>query len=137
MKFSRLLRRLAAYLWAAPNTVLGGMAGLAVVCLGGGVRRVQGVVEFHGGLAGRLLTALPGLRRFGAMTLGHVILGVSPATLDAVRRHEQVHVRQYERWGPFFLPAYLISSLWQLLRGRRAYWDNSFEREAYERSDEE
>jgi hypothetical protein len=50
---------------------------------------------------------------------------------SAVRAHEQVHVRQYERWGPLFVPAYLLSSLVELLRGRRPYRDNWFEREAY------
>lgn len=49
------------------------------------------------------------------------------ATLGA---HERVHVAQYGRWGLFFLPAYGLSSLWQLIRGRRPYWDNHFEIEA-------
>ena len=40
-------------------------------------------------------------------------------------------MRQYERWGPFFIPAYLLSSLVQLLRRRDPYLDNRFEREAY------
>ena len=40
-------------------------------------------------------------------------------------------MRQYERWGPFFLPAYLLSSLLQLLRGRHPYRENHFERQAY------
>jgi hypothetical protein len=39
-------------------------------------------------------------------------------------------VRQYERWGAFFLLAYPAASLWQLLRGRRAHRDNPFEIEA-------
>jgi hypothetical protein len=59
-----------------------------------------------------------------------VILGVDRATLAAVRAHEQVHVRQYERWGVLFVPAYLASSAVQLLRGGRPYLDNRFEREA-------
>lgn len=49
--------------------------------------------------------------------------------LDAARRHEQVHVRQYQRWGPLFLPAYLLSSGYQWLRGRYPCLDNRFERE--------
>jgi hypothetical protein len=57
-----------------------------------------------------------------------------PPTLDCARSHEQVHVRQYEQWGPLFLPAYLASSLWQLACGRHCYRDNWFERQAYERS---
>ncbi|MDO8964417.1 MAG: hypothetical protein Q7W30_08015 [Coriobacteriia bacterium] len=48
--------------------------------------------------------------------------------------HEHVHVRQYERWGPFFLPAYAISSLVQLARGGDPYRDNRFERQAYAES---
>jgi hypothetical protein len=43
-------------------------------------------------------------------------------------------VRQYERWGAFFFPAYLGSSLWQLVRGRDPYRHNRFEREAFRAS---
>jgi hypothetical protein len=39
-------------------------------------------------------------------------------------------VRQYERWGVFFFPAYALCSLWQAMRGRDWYRDNPFEREA-------
>jgi hypothetical protein len=42
-----------------------------------------------------------------------------------------VHVRQYETWGPLFLPAYLMASLIAALRGRHFYFDNAFEVEAY------
>ncbi len=61
------------------------------------------------------------------MTLGHVILGADSGALDATRAHELVHVRQCERWGPFFLPAYALASLWALLRGGHYYRDNGFE----------
>jgi hypothetical protein len=91
----------------------------------------EGALEIGGGLLGRALSRLPAPFSFSAITLGHVILGVDPRTLAAVRQHEQVHVRQYERWGIFFVPAYLLSSLFELLRGRRPYLDNRFEREAY------
>ena len=64
------------------------------------------------------------------MTLGHVILGRTEAALDVARRHEMVHVAQYERWGPAFGPAYLLCSLWQWTRGKDAYRDNPFERQA-------
>ena len=64
-------------------------------------------------------------------SLGHVILGLSAHNLEAVRAHELVHVRQYERWGALFVPAYLASSLWHCPRGGCAYRDNRFEREAY------
>jgi len=124
--------RLAAWVWTAPNTLLGLLAGLVLLAGGARVRRVQGAIEFGGGAIGRALADRTPPIRFRAMTLGHVILGASEADLDAARRHEQVHVRQYERWGPFFLPAYLLSSVWQLARGRRCYRDNHFERQAFD-----
>ena len=122
---------LASYAWASPNTLLGLLAGLVMLALGGRVRVVRGVAEFSGGLLGSSLASFPGVLRFNAITFGHVILGVSEAELAAARSHEHVHVRQYEAWGPFFLFAYVASSLWQLLRGRRIYRDNFFERQAY------
>ena len=67
--------------------------------------------------------------RYRAITFGHVVLSVDE--LDAeIMEHELVHVRQYERWGPLFWPAYVLSSLWARTRGGHAYWDNHFEREA-------
>ena len=65
------------------------------------------------------------------MTLGHVVLGQSAESLDFSREHELVHVRQYERWGPVFLPAYFLSSLIAWAQGKNPYYDNAFEREAY------
>jgi len=65
-----------------------------------------------------------------AMTLGHVVLGRDAAALERTRAHERVHVAQYERWGPLFIPAYLLVSAWLLARGRDPYADNPFERAA-------
>jgi len=126
-KASRLLR----YLWAAPYTVLGLALGAVGVLFGATPRRHRGVVEIYGGLIGRGLSRLPQALSFSAMTLGHVILAVDRSSLDALRMHEHVHVRQYERWGPLFVPAYLLSSLLQLMRGRNPYRENHFERQAY------
>lgn len=70
-----------------------------------------------------------------AMTLGHVILGRDMSTLDRVRDHEQVHVRQYEVWGPLFLPAYLSLSFILFICGRDPYMENPFEVEAYNKVD--
>jgi len=117
--------------WAVPYSLLGLLFGLAVVAFGGRAQLRAGALEFGGGRLGRLAARLPAPLRFCAITFGHVILGTDAATLAAVRAHEQVHVRQYERWGIFFLPAYLLCSLFELLRGRRPYLDNAFEREAY------
>ncbi len=127
----RTFVRTAALAWAAPNSGVGLLAGVAVLAFGGRVRIERGAVEFWGGGLGEVAQSLPARIRFSAMTLGHVILGVSDLELAAARNHEHVHVRQYERWGPFFLPAYLASSVWQVVCGRRAYRDNVFEREAY------
>ena len=66
-----------------------------------------------------------------ALTLGHVVFGQTRAALDATRAHEHVHVRQYERWGILFVPAYLAVSAYLYLRGRDAYRENPFEVEAY------
>lgn len=124
--------RIAAYAWASPNTLLGLAGGLIMLVGGARVRVAQGAIEVGGGAIGRALADRTPPIRFRAMTLGHVILGASEADLDAARPHEQVHVRQYERWGPLFLPAYLLSSAWQLARGRRGYRDNYFERQAFD-----
>jgi hypothetical protein len=53
------------------------------------------------------------------------------------RAHERVHVRQYERWGPLFLPSYLFLSLYMYLRGCDPYRDNPFEREAFDTATDE
>ena len=117
-------------LWAAPNTLLGLVAAGIARATGGEARRVAGVVEASGGAAA---WALGRLARHGvsAMTLGHVVVGQSRADLDATRRHERVHVRQYARWGPLFLPLYALSSLVALARGRDAYRGNAFEAAAF------
>jgi hypothetical protein len=123
--------RLLRYLWAAPYTVPGLLLGVLALLAGGRARRLHGVLEVSGGRIGQALARLPEPLRFSAMTLGHVILAVDRSALAQLRLHEHVHVRQYERWGPAFLPAYLLSSLLQLLRGRNPYRENHFERQAY------
>jgi hypothetical protein len=123
--------RLLAYLWAFPTTLLGlVLVGLAVASRGR-ASRVAGVIEAHGGwLTSLLARAVPNAGGAEAMTLGHVVVGRTAASLERCRDHERVHVRQCERWGPFFLPAYLGASVWAWLRGRDPYRDNPFEREA-------
>lgn len=123
--------RLAAYLWASPNTLFGLAIGLLALLTGGGIQLRHGVIEFHGGLI-RMLLALT-LIRARAMTLGHVILGRDTGCLESARAHELGHVKQTELWGPLFLPVYLAASAWALLRGRHFYFDNWFERDAERR----
>ena len=125
--------RLLAYLWASPWTLFGLCWGALALFTGGGGQVVQGVVEFHGGLSAWLLRRAPLVGGAAAITFGHTVLARTQDDLDASRSHERIHVRQYERWGIFFIPAYLLWSLWLLLRGRSPYWDNPFEKEAYKK----
>ena len=120
------------YLWAAPTTVLG-LLFVPDSMFSGGVRVVDGVLEVHGRLARFFLRRCTLLRGgASAMTLGHVVIARTPELLEFTRAHERVHVRQCERWGPLFIPAYLLASLLSVLRGARPYEDNPFEREAFE-----
>ena len=134
MHIRRFSSRLIAYAWAAPNTLLGLAAGLVMLCLGGRLRFVAGVAEFYVGWLGRIVARAPEPVGFSAMTLGHAIVGIDQATLCALRAHEHAHVRQYEQWGLFFLPAYALSSLWQVVNGRSAHTSNFFERQACEKA---
>lgn len=102
------------------------------ILFGGRARFEDGCLEFWGGGTAWLLNRFP--VRAVAMTLGHVILGIDKQALFRTAKHERVHVAQYERWGPFFLPAYLLSSFWVWRRGGNAYLDNPFEVEAYDKA---
>lgn len=122
---------LARYAWASPATLAGLFVALVAFAFGARGRVVEGVVEVCGGRIDRGITLVPGHRRFRAITFGHVIIGVDREALVGLRQHEHVHVRQYERWGLLFFPAYLFSSLLQIVRGGDPYLDNRFEREAF------
>ena len=119
-----------AYVWASPATALGLL--LALLALRGGRATIRdGVLEVHGPLVRWVLSHLTIVHGgVAAITFGHVVLGRDRETLEWSRTHEREHVAQYERWGPFFLPAYLIASLWAFLRGGDFYLDNVFERSA-------
>ncbi|HEV3122236.1 MAG TPA: hypothetical protein VGY53_10045 [Isosphaeraceae bacterium] len=119
-------KKALAYAWTAPTSFVGILAGLLTLCTGGRVAPIAGTLEFHGGFA-RWLARTVG---FGAMTLGHVIIGRDARSLDVCRDHEQAHVRQAERFGPLFIPAYLAASAWAWWRGGHYYFDNWFERDA-------
>ena len=129
----RLLLRILGVLWASPYTLIGLFLGGIGLCTGGRARARGGAIEFYGGAVQWLIRRLPQGEFTFAVTLGHTILGQTEAALDLAREHERVHVRQFERWGPFLGPAYLLSSLALWMAGRRPYHDNPFEREAYDR----
>jgi hypothetical protein len=92
-------------------------------------RMVEGVMEIHGRGVAFCLARLP--VPAAAMTLGHAVFGRDENALRRTRKHERVHVRQYERWGVFFVPAYLICSGLLYFVGRDGYLENPFEVEAY------
>jgi hypothetical protein len=124
--------RLLLVVWPLPWTAVGVVIGAIGLASGGRVQRRGRVFEFHGGAVDRLLQRMPGTGcGAAAMTLGHIVLGRTAAALDSTRQHELVHVRQYERWGPLFIPAYLLCSAFIWVRGGDPYRDNPFEREAY------
>jgi len=122
----RLLFRGAALLWASPNTSIGLALGLI---LGGRFQVVDGVVEVHGPRIAYVLERMwvPA----AAITLGHCVLAQSAPLLHQTRRHERVHVRQYECWGPLFIPTYLLLSAGLALCGRDGYRENPFEVAAF------
>jgi hypothetical protein len=130
-----MIYRALAYIWAFPATVIGLALVLVTWIQGGSVQCVNGVMEAHGSIITRLLKkGLPLLGSAAALTLGHVVIGCDAMCLEKSREHERVHVNQYERWGPFFIPAYLTISFVLYLRGHDAYSDNPFEKEAVEKT---
>lgn len=122
--------RLWYYVWASPASFIGLAVGALGLVTGGHVQRERGCLEFYGGFVDWALRRL--INNPAAMTLGHTILGRSTEDLAWARDHEHVHVRQYQRWGPFFIPAYLLCSLVLWLRGKNPYFDNPFEVEAFD-----
>jgi hypothetical protein len=124
------VRTLIPYTWAAPATALG-LVLAALALWRGHVAVVDGVIEARGPLLRWALRHLTPIRGgAAAITFGHVVLGRDAQALEWTRPHERIHVRQYERWGPVLLPAYVAASIWALARGGHAYFDNCFEREA-------
>ena len=123
--------RVAMYLWALPVTLIGLLVVLIARSSGGVQQRVNGVLEAAGGWPARVLRhGFPFSGSVAAITLGHVVVGVSLAALDATRAHERAHVRQFERWGVLMMVLYPLAGLLAALRGGNPYLDNVFEREA-------
>ena len=123
--------RAFTYLCALPTTCIG-LLFVPLALISGEIHFVDGVLELSGRWIEFILSRMvPIYGGAAAMTLGHVVIGRDQHCLEFTRRHERVHVRQAERWGPLFIPAYLTASAIVKLRGRQAYMDNPFEREAY------
>jgi hypothetical protein len=124
---------LLGMLWALPWTLFGLLLGGIGLLTGGSVQRSGRTLEFWGGAIGWMLDHAPIVAGAIAITFGHVVLAANEHARNICRSHERVHVKQYERWGPLFVPAYLFCSLVLWLTGRDAYRDNPFEIEAYRR----
>ena len=133
-QISRIALQVWFYLWVFPNSLVGLTVGLLGVLTGGKANWKRGCLEFHGGLVTWALKRLGGAGVL-AMTLGHTIIGQTPQGLAIARDHEHVHVRQYQRWGPFFIPAYLSCSAWLWFQKKDIYRGNPFEVEAYRIAD--
>lgn len=128
------MTRFLRYLWAGPTTLIGILLTFAALRRGH-VAIVDGVIEAHGPMLRRALSRLPPLAGgVDAITLGHVVIARDARALEVTRAHERVHVRQYELWGPLFLPAYCVAGACALATGRHPYFDNRFEREANQTS---
>lgn len=124
------MTKLLKYIWALPWTVFGLLLALPAI-FGGRFRLRGGVLEAHGSMLKWFLSrSTPGIGGAIGITFGHVIIAQDENCLEISRSHELIHVRQYERWGPLLVPAYLASSLVVYFRGGRPYEDNYFEREA-------
>ena len=125
------MRRVLIYLWALPVSLLGILAALIARGSGGRLQQVDGVLESAGGWPAWVLRrGFPFSGAVAAITLGHVVVGVSPEALQATRAHERAHVRQFERWGTLLLVLYPLAGLLAWARGGNPYRDNLFECEA-------
>jgi hypothetical protein len=122
--------RILYYIWAFPNSLIGLSVGALGLVSGGRCQLTGGCLEFHGGMVTWLLQHI-NANGVLAMTLGHTIIGQNSNVLQIARDHEHVHVRQYERWGPLFIPAYLGCSAYLWFQKKDCYRDNPFEVEAY------
>lgn len=131
MSVWRVVWKVLLVLWASPYSLLGISIGAMGLLNGGKWRFRDGAVEFYDGGTAEFVRRLPPGPTTAGFTLGHVILGQTAEGLTIVGKHERVHVRQFERWGPFMGPAYLGASSWLWLAGKDAYRDNPFEVEAF------
>jgi len=117
------------YIWVFPATLFGFIAVGLTLITGGSGQVYSGVIEAWGGFAAWVFKRL--IRRGCAMTIGHVIIGRDEYSVCRYRQHEHVHIAQYEKWGPLFVPLYIASSVVAWVEGKNVYHDNMFEREAY------
>jgi hypothetical protein len=118
------------YLWVGPWTVVG-LSILLIPRLGRrNIRFHRGTIGIFGPGVAKLMNLAPVEGGAIAMAFGHTILAKDERAWLSTFRHELIHVRQYQWFGPFFVPAYFFESFWQWCRGRHPYLDNRFEVQA-------
>lgn len=123
------------YLWVSPITLICLPIAWWAKATGGGYAMHGTVLEVWGGKVGQQLErGIPLLGAVNAVTLGHLVAGVTLDHLDASRVHERTHVEQFERWGFFFPLVYLLRGLYAHWCGGHFYWDNPYEIEARQRA---
>lgn len=115
--------------WASPLSMIGLLFGIPIMLLRGRAYLIHDdtpALLIRGPFADFLLARHP----FGAMcamAIGHIVIGEKQGLTRQILTHELAHVRQAARWGILFPFAYLAASAWAILRGRDAYWHNTFE----------
>ncbi|MGZ6266618.1 MAG: hypothetical protein ACXWN4_06915 [Candidatus Limnocylindrales bacterium] len=133
----RTMRALGGAWRALPGDLMG-----LIVMRGCGIRAPSRIVD--AGDVSAVLVENPDVGRYfdvqmmpvQAQTLGRYVFArgsIPEHTLE----HEIEHIRQWQRFGPLYLPLYFGSSAVALFRGRRPYWDNLFESAARLRADRE
>lgn len=90
------------FIWTLPNTVIGLVLGLLTFQA---PRLHAGALVFDRGPRG-LTRAMRAMNR-SAMTVGFVIVSGVPVE-GQLLLHERHHIRQSMRWGPLFIPVYLL-----------------------------
>jgi hypothetical protein len=125
---------LGKVLWASPWSLWGLSVGILGLATGGGMQRSGRILEFWGGILPLFLKHFPFIAGSPVATFGHVVLGRCPRHLDACRPHQLIHVKQYEQWGPLFVPTYITCWVVLWCVGKRPYYDNPFEREAFDKT---
>ena len=121
---------LLGYAWALPTTLIGATVALFTLSKPYGIR--DGAILCK---AGGLMRWFFQTRGFGGQCLGgFVFIRADHIGKEPLLRHELVHFAQARKWGPPFLLAYGLASLWMKLTKRDAYWDNPFEVEAREKT---
>ncbi len=96
---------LLGFFWTLPNTIFGLLLGACTFQL---PRSHGGAIVFDREPRG-LTRVLRAMHRT-AMTVGFVIVASVPVE-GRLLEHERHHVRQYTRWGPLFIPVYLLLAI--------------------------